>query len=107
MPGRCLAASFSAAPSCAVTALGLQAGRRLAPRSPRRLFALMTAAFGVGQMLGPIVAGLLAEMVRQFFRSVDRCRRRPRGFGGPCLVGPQAGVSSGESGSPLLYMTIM
>ena len=45
-----------------ITALGLIHARALAAGDPRRLLALMTAAFGLGQMIGPTFAGVVHDL---------------------------------------------
>ncbi len=49
-----------------ITALGFTAARVLAPAQQRRAFAVMTAAFGVGQIAGPIGAGWLLDRTHSF-----------------------------------------
>lgn len=49
-----------------VTAYGLQLGRAMAPKNQRRIFAFMTASFGLGQILGPVAAGYLAELTGDY-----------------------------------------
>ncbi len=49
-----------------ITALGLVGARRLSAGDPRRTLALMTAAFGLGQVIGPTFAGLLHDRTGSF-----------------------------------------
>lgn len=49
-----------------VTSHGLQLARALAPQSARRALALMTAAFGLGQIFGPLVAGWATQWSGSF-----------------------------------------
>ena len=49
-----------------MTALGFGAARALSPETPRRAVAIMTAAFGFGQMIGPSVAGFGHDLTGSF-----------------------------------------
>ncbi|MBB4063322.1 YbfB/YjiJ family MFS transporter [Gellertiella hungarica] len=49
-----------------VTAYALQIGRALSPESPRRVMALMTAGFGIGQIVGPVAAGHLVDLTGDY-----------------------------------------
>ncbi len=59
--GALLAAVLLGGTFIALTALGLAAARRRVGGDGRRVVAAMTAAFGLGQIVGPFVAGQLRE----------------------------------------------
>ena len=50
-----------------ITALGLIAARMAQVDNPRRAVALMTASFGLGQIVGPVVAGYGFDLTGSFF----------------------------------------
>ena len=49
-----------------LTALGLIMGRGLAAGDPRRMLAVLTASFGLGQMIGPAFAGYMSEITGSY-----------------------------------------
>lgn len=61
-----LAAALLGATFMGITALGLIEARRLASGDPRRILAVMTASFGLGQVVGPWFAGLSHTMTGNF-----------------------------------------
>jgi predicted MFS family arabinose efflux permease len=70
MVGICLAAILVGGTFMGLTALGLMHGRELARETPgsdaRRVMAAMTGAFGVGQIVGPALAGVLSDATGGF-----------------------------------------
>lgn len=64
--GILIAAFLLGATFMGITALGLIEARRLSTGDPRRTIALMTASFGLGQMLGPSLAGFAAGSTGSF-----------------------------------------
>lgn len=49
-----------------LTALGLLGARARAAGDPRRVVALMTGAFGLGQIVGPLFAGIVSDYLGSF-----------------------------------------
>jgi predicted MFS family arabinose efflux permease len=65
--GLVIAAIFLGGTFMGITALGLMAVRLFAPGDARRALAGMTAAFGLGQAVGPVVAGYGFDLTGSFF----------------------------------------
>ena len=61
-----LAATLLGVTFVAITALGLQVARDLTSGDQRRMVAVMTAAFGLGQIVGPLYAGILYDRLGSF-----------------------------------------
>lgn len=64
--GVCLSAILLGGTFMGITALGLMIARELSAERPQRVVGWMTASFGVGQMVGPALAGVLFEHFGSF-----------------------------------------
>jgi predicted MFS family arabinose efflux permease len=65
--GLCAAAVLVGGTFMGLTALGLMRGRELASTGdPRRVMAAMTGAFGAGQIVGPVLAGVASDLTGGF-----------------------------------------
>lgn len=65
-PGVVAAAVLVGGTFMGLTSLGLMEGRRLAQGDPRRVLGVMTAVFGLGQIVGPAFAGALRDRTGSF-----------------------------------------
>jgi predicted MFS family arabinose efflux permease len=66
LPGVFVATLLVGGTFMGLTALGLIEARALAKGDPRRALALMTGAFGFGQIIGPVFAGILSDRLGSF-----------------------------------------
>ena len=66
IPGVCFSALLLGGTFMGLTALGLMAARLLSAGNSHRAFGRMTASFGIGQMVGPTLAGFLSEQFGGF-----------------------------------------
>jgi predicted MFS family arabinose efflux permease len=66
IPGVLLAAFLLGGTFVGLTALGLARARQFAPTNPRPVLARLTAAFGLGQIVGPSLAGYLFAVTGGF-----------------------------------------
>ena len=64
--GAILAAILLGNTTMGITVMGLVGARRLAAGSAARIIGLMTAAFGLGQIIGPIFAGWVHDLTGTF-----------------------------------------
>jgi predicted MFS family arabinose efflux permease len=64
--GVLLAAALLGGTFMGLTALGLIGARRLSEGDPRPTLAVMTASFGLGQIVGPVFAGVLYDATGTF-----------------------------------------
>jgi predicted MFS family arabinose efflux permease len=64
--GALVAALFLGGTFMGLTALGLLGARTLTGSDPRRVLALMTGAFGTGQLVGPSLGGILYDRTGSF-----------------------------------------
>ena len=73
-----------------LTMAGMQEARRVAGNAAPRLMAAMTAAFALGQLLGPVVVSVLSSSATAFRGKHCRCRAVDRRCGDSDRVVPSA-----------------